>query len=210
MHVTFFVVGENGQGRTRKSSSAPSPRDTRSATTVGDHPNLAKMSDEAVQIRTQPHQGRHQAATGGKPVTLMRPPYGSFTKEQRRWFHDDLGYTTILWDVDPLDWKRPGAVGGRATHPRRHAQRLHHPFARHPPGHRRGDAGHVRQTARQGIQVRHGLGIDRHEPARAAEARRRAPPKPARASTPRAPPPSPRPRPERQPARRRSRGPPRQ
>ena len=48
------------------------------------------------------------AAAIGKPVTLMRPPYGSLSKEQRRWVHDDLGYTIVLWDVDPLDWKRPG------------------------------------------------------------------------------------------------------
>ena len=38
----------------------------------------------------------------------MRPPYGSITNRQRQWIHDEFGYQIILWDVDPLDWKRPG------------------------------------------------------------------------------------------------------
>jgi hypothetical protein len=27
---------------------------------------------------------------------------------EKHWIHDELGYNIILWDVDPLDWKRPG------------------------------------------------------------------------------------------------------
>ena len=38
----------------------------------------------------------------------MRPPYGSITARQKKWIHDEFGYTIILWDVDPLDWKNPG------------------------------------------------------------------------------------------------------
>ena len=44
----------------------------------------------------------------GKHPTLLRPPYGSITPRQKRWIHDDFGYRIIIWDVDPLDWKRPG------------------------------------------------------------------------------------------------------
>ena len=44
----------------------------------------------------------------GKAPNLMRPPYGAITAEQKKWIHNDLGYKIILWDVDPLDWKRPG------------------------------------------------------------------------------------------------------
>ena len=106
MHVTFFVVGENA-------SAYPDiiKRELAEGHEIGDHswdhPNLAKMSDEAVKSQLNRTRDAIMAGTGGKPVTLMRPPYGSFTKDQRRWFHDDLGFTTILWDVDPLDWKRP-------------------------------------------------------------------------------------------------------
>jgi peptidoglycan/xylan/chitin deacetylase (PgdA/CDA1 family) len=38
----------------------------------------------------------------------MRPPYGSITVREKHWIRDDFGYRVILWDVDPLDWKRPG------------------------------------------------------------------------------------------------------
>ena len=107
MHVTFFVVGENAKDH---------PEILKRAIDEGheignhswSHPNFAKMSDEAVKSELSRTKDAIMAGTGGKPVILMRPPYGSFTKDQRRWFHDELGYTTILWDVDPLDWKRPG------------------------------------------------------------------------------------------------------
>jgi hypothetical protein len=38
-------------------------------------------------------------------VVSFRPPYGSFTVTQRAWAASRFGYRTILWDVDPLDWK---------------------------------------------------------------------------------------------------------
>jgi len=38
----------------------------------------------------------------------MRPPYGALLTRQRNMLHSEYGYPTILWDVDPLDWKRPG------------------------------------------------------------------------------------------------------
>jgi peptidoglycan/xylan/chitin deacetylase (PgdA/CDA1 family) len=39
----------------------------------------------------------------------MRPPYGELTKRQRILVNHEFGYKVILWDVDPLDWKRPGS-----------------------------------------------------------------------------------------------------
>jgi peptidoglycan/xylan/chitin deacetylase (PgdA/CDA1 family) len=41
--------------------------------------------------------------------TLLRPPYGAITKRQREWIERQFGLNVILWSVDPLDWKRPGA-----------------------------------------------------------------------------------------------------
>jgi peptidoglycan/xylan/chitin deacetylase (PgdA/CDA1 family) len=46
-------------------------------------------------------------AAGVKPRT-MRPPYGGLLQRQRELVHSEYGYPTILWSVDPLDWKRPG------------------------------------------------------------------------------------------------------
>jgi peptidoglycan/xylan/chitin deacetylase (PgdA/CDA1 family) len=47
-------------------------------------------------------------ACGFSP-TLLRPPYGAITKRQREWIEKQFGLNVILWSVDPLDWKRPGA-----------------------------------------------------------------------------------------------------
>ena len=65
------------------------------------------MSDEAARRELQKTEDAIVAAIGKKP-TLMRPPYGSITANQKRWIHDEFGYRIIIWDVDPLDWKRPG------------------------------------------------------------------------------------------------------
>ena len=71
------------------------------------HPNLAKMSQEGVRSQLQRTDDAIKSATGKSP-TLFRPPYGSITEREKRWIHDEFGYDIILWDVDPLDWKRPG------------------------------------------------------------------------------------------------------
>jgi peptidoglycan/xylan/chitin deacetylase (PgdA/CDA1 family) len=106
LKATFFVVGQN---------AADHPdilkRAVREGHEIGNHswshPNLGKMSDEAVRRELQKTEDTIVAAIGKKP-TLMRPPYGSITARQKKWIHEEFGYRIILWDVDPLDWKRPG------------------------------------------------------------------------------------------------------
>jgi peptidoglycan/xylan/chitin deacetylase (PgdA/CDA1 family) len=106
LKATLFVVGQN---------AADHPEILKRAVREGheianhswSHPNLGKMSDEGVRRELQKTDDAIVAATGQRP-TLMRPPYGSITANQKRWIHDEFGYRIILWDVDPLDWKRPG------------------------------------------------------------------------------------------------------
>jgi len=106
LRATFFVVGQN---------AADHPDILQRAIREGheianhswSHPNFAKMSDEAVRRELQKTDDAIFAAIGKRP-TLLRPPYGSITARQKRWIHDDFGYRIIIWDVDPLDWKRPG------------------------------------------------------------------------------------------------------
>src|ERR1051325_7377510 len=106
LKATFFVVGQN---------AADHPDILKRAVREGheianhswSHPNLGKMSDEAVRRELQKTDDAITAAIGKRP-TLMRPPYGSLTPRQKRWIHEEFGYRIILWDVDPLDWKRPG------------------------------------------------------------------------------------------------------
>jgi len=106
MKATFFVVGQN---------AADHPDILRRAVKEGheignhswSHPNLGKMSDDAVRREVQKTDDAIFAAIGKHP-TLLRPPYGSITARQKHWIHEEFGYRIIIWDVDPLDWKRPG------------------------------------------------------------------------------------------------------
>ncbi len=106
IHATFFVIGSN---------VVQHPEILQRAVREGheianhswSHPAFGKMSDERVRNELQKTDDAIKAAIGTRPV-LMRPPYGSITARQKKWIHEEFGYRTILWDVDPLDWKRPG------------------------------------------------------------------------------------------------------
>ncbi len=104
--ATFFVIGQNAAAHPQILA-----RMIREGHEIGNHswshPNLAKMSDEAVRRELRKTDDAIFAGAGVHP-TLMRPPYGSITARQKRWIHDEFGYRIILWEVDPLDWKRPG------------------------------------------------------------------------------------------------------
>ena len=108
LKATFFVIGQN---------AVEYPDIMKRIVREGhelanhswSHPNLAKMSDEAVRAQMQKTDDAIQAAAG-KRTTLMRPPYGSITPRQKQWIHEAFGYRTIIWDVDPFDWRRPGAA----------------------------------------------------------------------------------------------------
>ncbi len=73
------------------------------------HRLLSKLSDDEVRKELTGCQDAIIRAANVKPRT-MRPPYGGLTQRQREWVHAEYGYPTILWSVDPLDWKHPGAA----------------------------------------------------------------------------------------------------
>jgi len=106
--ATFFVIGENAAEHPELVQRA-----AREGHEIGNHswshPYLSKMSDEGVRQQLQKTDDAIKNATGARP-TLMRPPYGALTEHQKKWIHETFGYRIILWDVDPLDWKRPGAA----------------------------------------------------------------------------------------------------
>ena len=104
--ATFFVIGENVAEHQEIVARA-----AKEGHEIGNHswshPNFGKMSQESVRSQVQRTDDAIKSATGKRP-TLLRPPYGSITEREKRWIHDEFGYDIILWDVDPLDWKRPG------------------------------------------------------------------------------------------------------
>jgi peptidoglycan/xylan/chitin deacetylase (PgdA/CDA1 family) len=104
--ATFFLIGQN---------VAENPeivaRETREGHEIANHswshPNLAKMSDDGVRGQLRKTDEAIRSAAGIGP-TLLRPPYGSITPRQKKWINHEFGYKIVLWDVDPLDWRRPG------------------------------------------------------------------------------------------------------
>ena len=105
--LTFFVIGECVE---------QNPDVLRQEVAEGheignhswSHPNLARLSDEGLRTQLQRTEDMIGKTAGIKPK-LMRPPYGELTKRQRILANHEFGYRVILWDVDPLDWKRPGS-----------------------------------------------------------------------------------------------------
>ncbi len=106
LKATFFVIGKN---------AVEYPQIMKRIVQEGhelanhswSHPNLGKMGDDGVRSQLQKTDDAIKAAAGAR-TTLFRPPYGSITPRQKQWIYDSLGYRTIIWDVDPFDWKRPG------------------------------------------------------------------------------------------------------
>ena len=104
--ATFFLIGENAA-----ENADLVAREVREGHEVGNHswshPNLAKMSDDGVRGQLRKTDDAIRSAIGNSP-TLMRPPYGSINSRQKKWINQEFGYKIVLWDVDPLDWRRPG------------------------------------------------------------------------------------------------------
>lgn len=71
------------------------------------HRKLTALSDASVRSEMNRTRDAIVAATGVQPRT-MRPPYGALRRDQREWIFKEYGYPTILWNVDPEDWRRPG------------------------------------------------------------------------------------------------------
>jgi peptidoglycan/xylan/chitin deacetylase (PgdA/CDA1 family) len=104
--ATFYVIGRSVDlhpGVLRRTVAEGHEIGNHSHT----HRLLSKLGDTEVCQEMQRCQDAIGRATGVKPRT-MRPPYGGLLQRQRELIHDEFGYPTILWSVDPLDWKRPG------------------------------------------------------------------------------------------------------
>ena len=104
--ATFYVIG-----RSVDLYPATLLRTVAEGHEIGNHSHthrlLSKLSDSEVRQEMQLCQDAIGRAAGVRPRT-MRPPYGGLLQRQRELVHAEFGYPTILWSVDPLDWKRPG------------------------------------------------------------------------------------------------------
>ena len=110
IHATFFVVGTMVQEHPEILQRAVAEGHE-----IGNHswdhkslPEVArKLGDGGLKHELTDTSELISKVTG-KPVTLMRPPFGATNPRLSRAFEKEYGMKVILWSVDPLDWKRPG------------------------------------------------------------------------------------------------------
>jgi len=105
--ATFYVIGKNVDlypGIVRRTVAEGHEIGNHTYT----HPKLSSLSNDRVMSEIRKTDDAIVRACGIRPKTL-RPPYGALLQNQRQMIHSTFGYPTIMWSVDPLDWKRPGS-----------------------------------------------------------------------------------------------------
>jgi peptidoglycan/xylan/chitin deacetylase (PgdA/CDA1 family) len=104
--ATFYVIGQNVDRHPHIAR-----RIVAEGHEIGNHTythrNLTTLGSDSVRSEMSKTQAAIVRAAGVKPRT-MRPPYGALRTEQRNTIFSEFGYPTIMWSVDPQDWKRPG------------------------------------------------------------------------------------------------------
>jgi len=100
--ATFFMVG-------KRVSSYPSVllRMEKDGCELGNHswshPQFSKLSAAEIQSQIEQTNAAIQSITG-HPATVLRPPYGD-TGGSAKAVIAGMGYSSILWHIDTLDWK---------------------------------------------------------------------------------------------------------
>ena len=105
VHVTFFMTG--GWIKTY-------PEDVKSILAAGhdlgnhseNHKNMSQLSTEEMKSELMTVHNKVKNLTGYE-MTLFRPPYGDYSNEVIQ-TATSMGYYSIQWDVDSLDWKDYG------------------------------------------------------------------------------------------------------
>jgi polysaccharide deacetylase family sporulation protein PdaB len=68
------------------------------------HPHMNTLSEQGVHYELQKNQDLIRDLTG-QSTTLFRPPFGEYNNQVLS-AASSLGYDTIQWSVDSLDWKK--------------------------------------------------------------------------------------------------------
>lgn len=106
VRATFFMVEfwtEKYPEFVKKIDESGCEIGTHSAT----HSYMSKQNAEEIKIELTSSAEAIKNVTG-KDVELFRPPYGDYDDELIK-TASELGYYTIQWDVDSLDWKNLSA-----------------------------------------------------------------------------------------------------
>ncbi len=104
--ATFYVIGSQVA---REGARLARMRDAGHA--IGnhswDHPQLTNLGDAQVRRQLDDTSGAIERAIGIRPDTF-RPPYGA-RNDRVDGIARELGMRDVIWDVDTVDWSRPGA-----------------------------------------------------------------------------------------------------
>ena len=97
--ASFFLIGKNIDG-----NEDIIRRMDRDGHLIGNHTTahvmLTALSEDAARQEIEETNQKISQITG-KPVTYLRPPFGSWNEEME----DISSMEVILWNIDPLDWK---------------------------------------------------------------------------------------------------------
>lgn len=100
--ATFFVLGSQAQAFPELVA-----RQVADGHEVGNHswqhPDLSRMSAQAVREELQRTSAVVESITGVRPV-LVRPPYGA-TSQTVAGVAAELGMAQAMWNIDTLDWQ---------------------------------------------------------------------------------------------------------
>ncbi|MEQ1751295.1 MAG: polysaccharide deacetylase family protein [Prosthecobacter sp.] len=103
---TFFVIGKNA-----KMYPKIIQRILAEGHEIGNHTwthcSLTSRSDAQIRSELQQSEDALVAVANYRPH-LIRPPYGAINTRVKQMMFSEFGYSTIMWSVDPQDWRRPG------------------------------------------------------------------------------------------------------
>ena len=107
IRATFYVIGRNVETYPDIARRIVS-EGHEIANHTWSHPALPSVGAARLNKEIASTTEVIQRVTGRRP-TNMRPPYGAINERVRQSMYKDHGLDVIMWSVDPLDWRRPGA-----------------------------------------------------------------------------------------------------
>lgn len=107
VRATFYVIGRNVETYPEIARRIVS-EGHEIANHTWSHPALPSVGAARLNKEIASTTEIIQRVTGRRP-TNMRPPYGAINDRVRQSMFKDHGLDVIMWSVDPLDWRRPGA-----------------------------------------------------------------------------------------------------
>ena len=107
MHATFYNLG-NQAGKSPSLTKAVLDGGHELASHTNQHQNLPTLGKDDLRSEITSAFDVLEKASG-KRQQMIRAPYGAFTDME--WARSaDLISCNVLWNIDTLDWERPGAA----------------------------------------------------------------------------------------------------